>query len=53
MESVRQDANSITYIHNPYETVLLEYLNSKEFDPYLFHEEWLEGKSDELKLLYE
>ena len=53
LEAVKQDGHAIKFIKNPSEEVLKTCLLSNDGDVSLLKEEWFDGKSDELRLLYE
>ena len=53
LEAVKQDGHVIKFIKNPSEEVLKTCLLSNDCDISLLKDEWFDGKSDELRLLYE
>lgn len=53
LEAVKQNVWAIDFIKNPSEAALEICLLNNDCDISLLKEEWFNGKSDELRLLYE
>ena len=53
LEAVRQNVWAIDFIKNPSEAALELYLSNSGYDVSLLKDEWFDGKSAALRLIYE